>query len=172
VVDHGTGGSARSLGRPVAGKTGTSNQVKDAWFVGYSTDIACATWTGYDDARSLGGREQGATAALPAWIAFMRAAHEKRPATEFPRPPGIVALRIDPKSGLRAYEGEGDAIDEIFLQGTEPEATSSPDAGAPEDGGAVTPGAGLDDAGPTVPAESPRGDAGLPQLPAEDPPPF
>jgi penicillin-binding protein 1A len=172
VVDHGTGASARSLGRPVAGKTGTSNQVKDAWFVGYSTDIACATWTGYDDARSLGGREQGATAALPAWIAFMRAAHDKRPATEFPRPAGVVSIRIDPKSGLRAYEGEEDAMDELFLQGTEPEATSTPDAGAPHDGAEVTPGAGLDDAGVTIPAESPRGDAGLPQLPAEEPPPF
>jgi penicillin-binding protein 1A len=172
VVDHGTGGSARSLGRPVAGKTGTSNQVKDAWFVGYSTDIACATWTGYDDARSLGGREQGATAALPAWIAFMRAAHEKRPATEFPRPAGVVAVRIDPKSGLRAYEGEEDGMDELFLDGTAPEAISTPDAGVPLDGGAVTPGAGLEDAGATIPAEVPRGDAGLPQLPAEEPPPF
>ncbi len=56
----------------------------------------------------------------------MRAAHEKRPATEFPRPPGVVSLRIDPKSGLRAYEGEEDAIDELFLQGTEPEGTSTP----------------------------------------------
>ena len=76
------------LGRPVAGKTGTSNQAKDAWFVGYSPDIVCATWTGYDDGRPLGSREAGATAALPAWISFMRAAHEKRPVTEFPRPPG------------------------------------------------------------------------------------
>jgi penicillin-binding protein 1A len=174
VIDHGTGAAARSLGRPVAGKTGTSNQAKDAWFVGYSTDIACATWTGFDDGRPLGAREAGATAALPAWVSFMRAAHEKRPATEFPRPAGIVSVRIDPKTGLRAYEGEEDAIDEFFLQGTEPQETSSPDAGTPNDGGEqVTPGAGwVDDAGATVPAEAPRSDGGLPQLPAEDPPPF
>jgi penicillin-binding protein 1A len=174
VVDHGTGAAAKGLGRPVAGKTGTSNQAKDTWFIGYSTDIVCATWTGYDDARPLGGREQGAVTALPAWIAFMRAAHEKRPATEFPRPPGIVTIKIDPKTGLRAYDGEDDAIDEVFLQGTEPQEVSSPDAGAPADGGTevmLAPGI-ADDAG-TVPAEVPSNvDAGLPQLPAEDPPPF
>jgi penicillin-binding protein 1A len=132
VVDHGTAAAAKSLGRPVAGKTGTSNQAKDAWFVGYSTDIVCATWTGYDDGRSLGAREAGATAALPAWISFMKAAHDKRPATEFPRPSGIVSARIDPKNGLRAYDGEEDAIDELFLQGTEPQEISVPDAGLEE----------------------------------------
>jgi penicillin-binding protein 1A len=129
VIDHGTGAAARALGRPVAGKTGTSNQAKDAWFVGYSTDIVCATWTGYDDGRSLGAREQGATAALPAWVGFMKAAHEKRPVTEFPRPSGIVPVRIDPKNGLRAYDGEDDGMDELFLQGTEPAEISVPDAG-------------------------------------------
>jgi penicillin-binding protein 1A len=174
VIDHGTGGAAKSLGRPVAGKTGTSNQAKDTWFIGYSPDIVCATWTGFDDARPLGAREQGATTALPAWIAFMRAAHEKRPATEFPRPAGIVTVRIDPKTGLRAYEGEEDAIDEFFLQGTEPQEFSSPDAGAAEDGGVeVTPGAGWSEDAGVVPAEVPRSnDAGVPQLPPEDPPPF
>jgi penicillin-binding protein 1A len=174
VVDHGTGAAARSVGRPVAGKTGTSNQAKDTWFVGYSTDIVCATWTGFDDARPLGAREQGATTALPAWVSFMRAAHEKRPATEFPRPPGIVTVRIDPKTGLRAYDGEEDAIDEFFLEGTDPQEVSTPDAGAREDGGAeVTPGAGWSEDGGTVQAEPPtRADGGLPQLRADEPPPF
>jgi penicillin-binding protein 1A len=187
VVERGTGAAAKSLGRPVAGKTGTSNQAKDTWFIGYSTDIVCATWTGFDDARPLGAREQGSSAALPAWIAFMRAAHEKRPATEFPRPPGIVTVRIDPKTGLRAYEGEEDAIDEVFLQGTEPQEVSSPDAGASPDGAPeMTPGTISEDAGAAsaeVPAEPPTlgaaampptaaGDAGLPPLPNEGPPPF
>jgi penicillin-binding protein 1A len=188
VVDHGTGAAAKSrVGRPVAGKTGTSNQAKDTWFVGYSTEIVCATWTGYDDSRPLGGREQGAITALPAWIAFMRGAHEKRPVTEFPRPAGIVTVRIDPKTGLRAYEGEADAIDEFFLEGTEPQETSAPDAGAHEDGGevlipgggfapgmgsgGVAPGAGGEDAGAPM-IEGSRADGGLPQLPAEEPPPF
>jgi penicillin-binding protein 1A len=176
------------LGRPIAGKTGTSNQAKDTWFIGYSTDIVCATWVGYDDARPLGAREQGATAALPAWIAFMKAAHEKRPATEFPRPAGIVSARIDPKTGLLAYEGEEDAMDEVFLQGTEPQAISVPDAGIPSEAGPNL--TSPEDAGATaqeLPSETPApapaaaavpapvpaaSDGGLPQLPAEDPPPF
>ena len=173
VVDHGTGAAAKNLGRPVAGKTGTSNQAKDTWFIGYSTDIVCATWTGFDDARPLGGREQGATTALPAWISFMRAAHEKRAATEFPRPPGIVTVRIDPKTGLRAYDGEDDAIDEVFLQGTEPQEVSSPDAGVPPDGGLeVTSGVDLPEQAGALRPDPAAPDAALPQLPAEDPPPF
>jgi penicillin-binding protein 1A len=183
VVDHGTGAAAKNLGRPVAGKTGTSNQAKDTWFIGYSTEIVCATWTGYDDARPLGAREQGAITALPAWISFMRAAHEKRAATEFPRPPGIVTVKIDPKTGLLAYDDEPDAIDEVFLQGTEPRDISSPDAGVPPDGGEVTPGLGAtDDTDPTIPADLPSApDGALPQLPSKeqprdlppkDPPPF
>jgi penicillin-binding protein 1A len=164
VVDHGTAAAARSVGRPVAGKTGTSNQSKDAWFVGYSTDIVCATWTGFDDGRSLGAREQGATAALPAWIGFMKAAHEKHAATEFPRPPGIASVRIDPKNGLRAYDGEEDGIDELFLPGTEPTDTSAPVA--PGDPGTTGAAPGDDGGAPTVQAQGgavpPRG----------DPPPF
>jgi penicillin-binding protein 1A len=168
VVDHGTAASARSLRRPVAGKTGTSNQAKDTWFVGYSTDIVCATWTGYDDGRPLGGREQGATTALPAWISFMKEAHDKRPATEFPRPAGLVALRIDPRTGLLAYEGEEDAIEELFLQGTEPQTVSTPSAATPDGGTAVTPGAGLAE-GNEMPVGAVAGpDAGR----HADPPPF
>lgn len=120
VVQEGTARSARSLGRPLAGKTGTSNQSKDAWFVGYSTDVVTAVWTGFDDGRSLGPRETGGSMALPAWISFMRVAHEKKPKAEFPRPQGVTTVAIDPKTGLLPYEGQEDAIDEIFLEGTEP----------------------------------------------------
>src|SRR5262249_5796082 len=105
------------------------NQAKDTWFVGYSTDIVAATWTGYDDARPLGSREAGATAALPAWIAFMKAAHGKRPPTQFPRPPGLTAVSIDPGTGLRAYEGGQDALEDLFWPGTEPTEIAVPDAG-------------------------------------------
>jgi penicillin-binding protein 1A len=162
VVDHGTAAAGRNVGRPVAGKTGTSNQSKDAWFVGYSTDIVCATWTGYDDGRSLGAREQGATAALPAWINFMKAAEDKRPATEFPRPSGIVSVRIDPKNGLRAYETEDDAMDELFLSGTEPTETSVPAVPGEQTGLNVS---GEDGGAPAAQAQ------GL-VLPRADPPPF
>jgi penicillin-binding protein 1A len=123
VVTHpkGTGGKAREVGRPVAGKTGTTNQAKDAWFVGYSPDVVCAVWSGYDDPRPLGGgREAGASAALPAWVTFMKGALASRPSTDFPRPPGLVVAKIDPESGKLAPEGQEDAIDELFLPGTEP----------------------------------------------------
>ncbi len=129
VVDHGTGQRAKSLGRPVAGKTGTSNEAKDAWFVGFTTDIATSVWVGFDDSSPLGRTEAGSTAALPAWVQFMRAAHEGKPPTEFPRPKGLVTVSIDPDTGLRAWEGQENALAEYFLPGTEPSETAVEDAG-------------------------------------------
>lgn len=120
VVSSGTATAARRLGRPAAGKTGTSNEARDAWFAGYTADLVAVVWVGYDDRRSLGARESGARAALPIWIDVMRAASEGRPAIEFPVPPGVVTVRIDPRTGLLAYEGQEDAIDEVFLDGTAP----------------------------------------------------
>jgi penicillin-binding protein 1A len=133
VVDHGTGARAKELRRPVAGKTGTSNASKDTWFAGFSTEIAAVVWIGYDDGKSLGATETGASCALPAWLAFMRAAHEGRPLTEFPRPPGVVSVSIDKKTGKLPFEGDADVMDEIFLPGTEPTEIGSPfvDANAP-----------------------------------------
>ena len=152
VVQDGTGKRARALGRPIAGKTGTSNQAKDAWFVGYSTDVACAVWTGFDDPTPLGAGEAGASAALPAFVDFMREAHKKRPAADFPVPAGVARVSIDPETGLRAYAGQTNAIDEVFLTGTEPTETAIPDAGADDaaDAGAAS----ADDASaPTKAAE-------------------
>jgi penicillin-binding protein 1A len=126
VVDHGTGAKARELKRPLAGKTGTSNQSKDTWFAGYSTETAACTWVGYDDGRPLGGAETGGGTALPAWIAFMRAAHEHKPPSEFPRAAGVVTASIDKHSGKLAYPDDPDAIDEVFLAGTEPTEVSEP----------------------------------------------
>jgi penicillin-binding protein 1A len=120
VIDHGTGARARQLGRPLAGKTGTSNASKDTWFAGYSTDIVAVVWVGYDDGKPLGAGETGATAALPAWIDFMRAAHEHKPASEFPRPSGVKVVTIDRRSGLLPFEGDTEVLDEVFLDGTEP----------------------------------------------------
>ena len=129
VVRDGTGKRAKSLGRPIAGKTGTSNQAKDAWFVGYSTDIACAVWTGYDDPTPMGAGEAGASVALPAFVDFMREAHKKLPAADFPVPAGLSRVMIDPATGLKAYPDQQDAMEEIFLAGTEPTEAASPDAG-------------------------------------------
>ena len=131
VVEEGTGRRAQVLRRPVAGKTGTTNQAKDAWFAGYSTDIVTVVWVGYDDALPLGRGESGAVTALPAWVDFMRVAHSGKPATRFPRPPSIVVERIDPETGFIALQDQEDAIEEEFLPGTVPtEVTQRPgDAG-------------------------------------------
>jgi penicillin-binding protein 1A len=122
VVTTGTGQRARAVGYPVAGKTGTSNDNKDAWFVGYSTDLSVAVWVGYDDALPLGvgDTESGARTALPAFVSFMTAAHTGRPRTEFPRPPGIVQAAVDPDTGLLPRPGQTNAVVEEFLDGTVP----------------------------------------------------
>ncbi len=130
VIDHGTGASAKRLGRPLAGKTGTSNASKDTWFAGYSTDLAAVVWVGYDDGKPLGSQETGASAALPAWMAFMKEATEKRPASEFPRPPGVTTVTIDTHTGLLPPPGDPDTMEEVFLDGTQPTTTDLPDAGA------------------------------------------
>jgi penicillin-binding protein 1A len=160
VVKEGTAKRAKSLGRPVAGKTGTSNQAKDGWFVGYSTDIACAVWTGYDDPMPMGAGEAGATVALPAFVDFMREAHKKRPPADFPVPAGVTRVMIDPATGLRAYPDQKDAIEEVFVAGTEPTEVASPDAGAP------------DAAAPAQAPEEALPDAGRVEKPGEAPPPF
>jgi penicillin-binding protein 1A len=141
VVDHGTAQKAKTLGRRIAGKTGTSNEAKDTWFAGFSPEIATVVWVGYDDAKPLGAGETGGATALPAFVDVMDAAHKGKPRSEFARPPGIATVAIDPKTGkLKAEGAEGDVIDEVFLSGTEPTesdadaSSSSPDGGA--DGGA------------------------------------
>ncbi len=133
VIESGTGQRARRLGRPLAGKTGTTNASKDAWFVGYSPDIVAGVWVGYDDAVSLGMAESGATAALPAWMDFMKVAQENRPIVDFPRPSDIDIQKIDPASGLLADNDQPDAIEEVFLPGTAPteRAVVAQDGGAP-----------------------------------------
>ena len=119
VISRGTGSAALSLRRPLAGKTGTTNQSKDAWFIGYSPELLCAVWVGYDDAKPLGKSESGAKTAQPAWIEFMQKAHEGRPVTDFPRPGGLISVAVDPASGLLARDGEN-SVEELFIVGTEP----------------------------------------------------
>ncbi len=115
VIQRGTGRRAKALGRnDLAGKTGTTNDQKDAWFSGYNADIATSVWVGFDQPKSLGRREFGSTAALPIWIDFMHTALAALP--ERPRipPQGIVSVKIDPVSGRQAYPGQKDAIFELF----------------------------------------------------------
>ena len=116
----GTARAARALGRAVVGKTGTSNEACDVWFAGYSADLVAVVWVGFDDHRTLGRRESGGRTALPIWIDLMRAGHEGRAPADFAVPSGVVTARIDPATGLLAYENQEDAIDEVFVEGTEP----------------------------------------------------
>ncbi len=134
VIDHGTGAAARRLGRPLAGKTGTSNASKDTWFAGYSTDLAAVVWVGYDDGKSLGQAETGASAALPAWVSFMKEADEHRPAAEFPRPPGVTTVTISKQTGALPMPGDPDTMEELFLDGTQPTSIDVGDAGVSMDG--------------------------------------
>lgn len=120
VVERGTGRAARALGRAAAGKTGTTNDAKDAWFVGYTPEFVAAVWIGYDDALPLGPTESGAKTALPAWIDFMKAAHEGRPKTDFAKPSGVLSVAIDPATGLLPPPGLEETVTEEFLAGTEP----------------------------------------------------
>ncbi len=125
VVQSGTGVRARVLGRPVAGKTGTTNEFADAWFVGYAPNLAVGVWVGFDDRRSLGDREAGASVALPIWVAFMKSAFAQLPVQAFPIPEGIVFAKVDPETGGLAAP-QGTAKVEIFVRDTEPTAVTRP----------------------------------------------
>jgi len=117
---HGTGGRARELGRPIAGKTGTTNEQADAWFVGYSPDVVTGVWVGHDESRFLGWGETGAHAALPIWLEFMQAATAERPVRDFPVPEGIVFARVDRKTGLLADASSDDSVFQAYRAGAEP----------------------------------------------------
>src|SRR3989304_3595824 len=120
VIQKGTGRGARVLGRPLAGKTGTTNNFSDAWFIGYSPNLVTGTWVGFDDMRPLGHGEAGARAALPVWISFMSTALERIPAMVFPIPDDIIFVKIDPYNGLLSPPELDDFEVEIFKRGTEP----------------------------------------------------
>jgi penicillin-binding protein 1A len=125
VVLEGTGARARSLNRPVAGKTGTTNGYFDAWFVGFTPHISTGVWVGYDDQRSLGRLETGNSAALPAWVDYMTAAVDSYPPTDFNVPPGIVFANIDSETGKLATAKSKKAVREAFREGTEPTETTN-----------------------------------------------
>jgi penicillin-binding protein 1A len=122
VVRRGTGRRAMQLGRKdLSGKTGTTNDRRDAWFSGFNADIVATAWVGFDQERPLGAREEGSRTALPMWIAFMREALDGAPDRTLPKPPGLVTARISPESGELARPGEYGAIFETFRVGHVPE---------------------------------------------------
>jgi penicillin-binding protein 1A len=115
VIRRGTGAAAMVLKRnDLAGKTGSTNDHRDAWFTGFNAKLVASCWVGFDDFSSLGKGEFGAKAALPIWIDFMRVALKDMPEQPFDMPPGITRVRIDPSSGLLAAAGEPGAILEVM----------------------------------------------------------
>jgi len=115
VIKLGTGRRALALGRTdLAGKTGTTNESKDAWFSGYNADYVTTVWTGFDQPESLGRREYGGTVALPIWMNYMGAALKDKPAHTQAEPEGILSLRVDPVSGRAATPGTPNAYFELF----------------------------------------------------------
>ena len=117
VIKKGTGRRALVLERnDLGGKTGTTNDQKDAWFSGFNTQLSATSWVGFDQPATLGRREFGSTAALPVWIDFMRDALKDIPESLPIEPAGIASARIDPASGKLAYQGQGDAMIEVFKE--------------------------------------------------------
>lgn len=146
VVRRGTGRAAyAALGREdVAGKTGTTNDRRDAWFAGFNADVVTAAWVGFDQERSLGRYEQGARTALPMWIDFMAEALDGLSYHAMEQPPGIIDVRINPKSGLVAATNQG-SIFEKFRIGHVPEREPDPAEWHPDiftDGGEAADGQG------------------------------
>jgi len=128
VVKHGTGRRVAALNRPVAGKTGTTNNLHDAWFVGYTPHYITGTWVGFDEESSLGKGETGSRAASPIWLGFMQRLLADKPVRVFQVPEGVVFSKIDAETGLLPIPESNKTIFECFKEGTVPaEYTKKPD---------------------------------------------
>ena len=127
VVQHGTGRRVRALQRPAAGKTGTTNNFHDAWFIGYTPEIVAGVWVGFDNHASLGKRESGGRVAAPVWLAFMQEALQGQPVTDFPIPPGIRFVRqaVQEETGAITRTPEGNPYFEVFIAPAHATSTAS-----------------------------------------------
>ncbi|TBR44701.1 penicillin-binding protein 1A [Marinomonas agarivorans] len=131
VIKFGTGRRARVLKRDdIAGKTGTTNDVRDAWFSGFNGDVVTTVWSGFDDTQPLGRGEWGGSVSLPIWINYMRESLKDRPLSYVYKPSSLVAVKIDPETGDRATPGQKDAVFEIFRKENIPEIKQQPIAPA------------------------------------------
>ncbi len=120
VVEDGTAQRVKKLQRPVAGKTGTTNEARNAWFIGFTPDLVVGVWVGFDNNDPLGPSETGGRAAIPIWLGFMQEAFVDEPVRDFAAPGGIVFAFVDPKTG-RLAPPDGDGVTyEPFVAGTEP----------------------------------------------------
>ena len=120
VVASGTGHRASIIGRPVAGKTGTTNESKDAWFVGFIPQLVAGVWVGYDQERSLGAGGSGGQASAPIWAEFMQKATVSMPVEDFHAPENVSFVLINPRTGKLARQGTPGAVMECFIKGSEP----------------------------------------------------
>ncbi|HTV45907.1 MAG TPA: penicillin-binding protein 1A [Stellaceae bacterium] len=175
VVQRGTGEAVKAVGRPIAGKTGTTNDYRDAWFEGFTPDLAAGVYVGYDDPRSLGKDETGGHVAAPIFRDFMIAALKNTPPTDFRIPPGMLLYRVSAATGL-PITGDGPAIYEAYKPGTAPgENRVRPAAAHEEDAAATTaapagvdPDSGIDPGGSNA-ASDPTGSAGAVLSPVAPP---
>jgi penicillin-binding protein 1A len=127
VIQRGTAQRAKALGRrDLAGKTGTTSDRRDAWFVGYNGDVAAAAWIGFDQERSLGDNEEGGRTALPMWVSFMEEALRDLPENRLPEPPGVVRMWVNRANGQPTSAGASGAVFEAFLEGHVPDAGATP----------------------------------------------
>ena len=120
VVQRGTGWRIKALGRPAAGKTGTTNDLHDAWFIGYTPSYVTGAWVGFDEVKPLGINETGSRAASPIWLEFMQAALKDKPVRVFQVPDGVVFAKIDAETGLLAVPESNETVFECFKEGTVP----------------------------------------------------
>jgi penicillin-binding protein 1A len=127
VIQRGTGIAAKSIiDRPVAGKTGTTNDFTDAWFIGSTPNLSAGAWVGFDDRRPLGETESGAHAALPIWMSFMKDALKQLPVMPFEIPDGVTFVKIDPVTALLSDHDAQQGTVELFTKGTEPTRSAGP----------------------------------------------
>jgi penicillin-binding protein 1A len=136
VVEVGTAKKARELGRPAAGKTGTSTNYRDAWFFGFTPELLCGVWIGRDDFKPIAHDATGGQVALPIWLSYMGGALQATPVRDFAVPPGVLFARADPDKGLPALPSSGQSIKRKvsrltpFKRGTLPPAFKSAAYGA------------------------------------------
>lgn len=136
VILKGTGRRALALGRKdIAGKTGTTNDQRDAWFNGYSPDLVTNTWIGFDQLKPLGNKETAARAALPIWIDYMKIALQGKQERQLPRPDGLVTMKISAETGLAATDEDVNTVFEIFRKERAPSANNEVTVEVPTTGG-------------------------------------
>lgn len=163
VVQRGTATSLKSLNRPLAGKTGTTNEEKDVWFIGYTPDMVVGVFVGYDTPKPLGKGNTGGAIAAPMFGDFMKEALADTPAAPFRIPPGIKLVRVNIKTGLRAQGGEADSILEAFKPNEEPDdaysviGIASPTSDAATAANGAQPGGGDPGAQPPIPGSASPG---------------